>query len=87
MKQISSLFALVVMFLHMSSSAFSGMSKTFRTEGVVDGINKDTVTLWVRGKLLKVDRKSIPEFYKVRPGERVEAYVSGDGLVAETKKN
>ncbi len=66
--------------------AVAGTSNTFRVEGVVDSINQDDITLWVRGKLVKVKRNTIPEIYKVTPGERVEAYVPSETVVATAKK-
>ena len=66
--------------------AMAGTGKTFRVEGVVDSINQDDITLWVRGKLVKVKRNTIPDNYKVTPGEQVEAYVPSETVVATAKK-
>lgn len=66
--------------------AIAGTNKTFQVEGVVDSINQDDITLWVRGKLVKVKRNTIPDNYKITPGERVEAYIPSETVMAAAKK-
>jgi hypothetical protein len=74
-----------LVFLFGSISAIAGVSQKARVEGVVDGLDGEAVTLWVRGKLVKVGRDSIPPVYKVAPGQHVEAYVISADFV-RTKK-
>lgn len=85
MARIFILFALTMAML-VSLPTMAGMAKTFRVEGVVDSIEHDEIILWVRGKLVKVARDSIPKHYKVVAGEQVEAYVPSNTLVATAKK-
>jgi hypothetical protein len=72
--------------LGVSITATAGMSKTFRMEGVVDSIKHDEITLWVKGKLVKVNRDAIPQHYRIAPNEKVEAFVPSKSLVAVSKK-
>jgi hypothetical protein len=81
-------FALIAVMgtLMTSISAVAGMSKTFRVEGIVDSINHNEITLWVKGKLMKVNRDTIPQHYRIAPNEPVEAFVPSKSLIAASKK-
>lgn len=80
------IFQLALTQLALSTSVFAGMAKTFRIEGVVDSIRYDEITLWVRGKLIKVKRETIPHHFKVFPGKKVEAYVPASTVLNLSKK-
>lgn len=57
-----------------------------RVEGIIVSYNKDTVTLSQRGKKIKVPKKSIPSFFKIRSGNKVYAIIDRGKLKKDSKR-
>lgn len=69
-------FIIIVTVFSFSYCAFSGIVRSSRVEGIIVAYNKSTVTLSQRGKKIKVPRKSIPDFFKIRSGNKVYALLN-----------
>ena len=65
---------------------FSSTAKTkAKIAGVIVKYDKKTVTLSQNGKKIKVPRKSIPDYFKIRGGNKVYAILNAKTLLKKMK--
>ena len=65
----------IIIALIFSQYVFSDVFSNPRVEGIIVSYDKNTVTLSQRGKKIKVPKKSIPGFFKIRSGNKVYAII------------
>lgn len=82
MKNIWVFFAIFV----FSQYAFPAIVGNAKLEGIIVSYNKNTVTLSQRGKKVKVPRESIPDFFKIKGGNKVYAVIKAEKLMKKLKE-
>ena len=68
--------ALILSTLLFTHILLAAVSETATIEGVIIKYDKKTVTLSQNGKKIKVPRKSIPDYFKIRGGNKVYAVIN-----------
>ena len=76
---------LIFSILFFTHTIFSAVSETATIQGVIVKYDKKTVTLSQNGKKIKVPRKSIPDYFKIRGGNKVYAVLNAETLLKKMK--
>ena len=78
--------ALILSILLFTHTSFAAVSETATIKGVIVKYDKKTVTLLQNGKKIKVPRKSIPSYFKIRGGNKVYAVVNAAMILKKMKQ-
>ena len=77
---------IIIFILSLFFTPFSSIAKTkAKIAGVIVKYNKKTVTLSQNGKKIKVPRKFIPDYFKIRGGNKVYAVLNAETLLKKMK--
>lgn len=71
---------LIFQSLFISLQCFAGLSQNLTIEGKIFKIDGDNVILLKDGKEITVNRKDIPDYFKLRTGELVFAIVKKETI-------
>ena len=75
----------IVVFAGFSTFGFSAIMGSAKVEGIIVSYNKHTVTLSQKGKRVKVPKKAIPSFFKIKTGNKVYAVFDSQEVMAKLK--
>ena len=77
---------IIILFSFLALPLFSSAVSRVTVEGVIVAYDKKTVTLSQNGKKVKVSRKSIPDYFKIRSGNKVYAELNPKKAVKKLQK-
>ena len=77
----------VVIFAFFSVFCLSAILGSAKVEGIIVSYSKHTVILSQKGKKVKVPRKAIPSFFKIKTGNRVYAVFDGQTVMTNLKNS
>lgn len=76
----------LILVLAFSVNIFAGILNNIAVEGRVLSFNSKTVSVYTRRGVVKVPRKSIPKYYKIRQGNYITAVLDKKDMMKRVKK-